>query len=53
MNYIKLSPRESDQKVFIADITKIKNMIGWKPNVSKEEGIKELMKWIERNLQKN
>ena len=34
-------------KVFVADITKAKNLIGWKPKVSLEQGIRKLIKWIE------
>lgn len=29
LDYTELPPRQSDQKVFVADITKIKNAIGW------------------------
>ncbi|MDM7273529.1 NAD-dependent epimerase/dehydratase family protein [Sulfurihydrogenibium azorense] len=47
INYRKLSPRKSDQKVFVADITKAKKLIGWQPKVSKEEGIKLMVEWIE------
>lgn len=47
MKYNKLPWRESDQKVFIADITKIKAMIGWEPKVSKEEGISKMIEWVE------
>jgi len=46
MEYKKLPPRESDQKVFVADITKAEELIGWKPKVSKEEGIKRMINWI-------
>lgn len=46
MTYKQLPPRESDQKVFIADITKAKNLIGWEPKVSKKEGVKKMINWI-------
>ncbi|MBK3333200.1 NAD-dependent epimerase/dehydratase family protein [Persephonella atlantica] len=46
MKYKKIPPRESDQKVFVADITKAEKLIGWKPKVSKEEGIKRMLDWI-------
>ncbi|MFH1968376.1 MAG: GDP-mannose 4,6-dehydratase [bacterium] len=45
--YIKLPVRQSDQKVFIADITKINREIGWKPKVDKIEGIRSTIKWIQ------
>lgn len=46
MNYINLPPRQSDQKVFVADISKISNKIGWKPQVTAYEGITEMLDWI-------
>lgn len=47
MNYTKLDWRESDQKVFVADITKAQNLIGWKPKVSKEEGLAKMLEWLQ------
>lgn len=41
MTYTQLSPRESDQRVFVADISKVKELINWEPKVSKEEGIRK------------
>jgi CDP-paratose 2-epimerase len=41
--------RPSDQKVFIADITKANKELGWKPKVSPEEGVKNLVRWVEEN----
>lgn len=46
MKYTKLPWRLSDQKVFVADISRIKNDIGWKPKVSAKEGIKEMIEWV-------
>jgi CDP-paratose 2-epimerase len=46
MNYIQLPPRISDQKVFVADITKTKQLIGWEPKISKEEGIDVIIDWV-------
>ena len=47
MTYTKLPPRESDQKVFVADISKAKELIGWEPKVPKEEGVRKMIEWIE------
>ena len=47
LDYIKLPPRVSDQKIFVADITKIHNAIGWTPHVSTEQGIEMMIKWAE------
>ena len=49
MNYTLLPPRTSDQKVFVADITKAKKLIGWEPLVNKNEGIKLTLEWIYEN----
>ncbi len=47
MRYKKLPWRESDQKVFVADIRKAQKLIGWQPKVNKHDGIKKMLKWIE------
>lgn len=46
MNYTQLPVRESDQRVFVADLTKAKELIGWEPKVSKEEGIRKMIEWV-------
>lgn len=47
MRYKKLPWRESDQKVFVADIKRVKKKISWKPIISKHIGIKKMLKWID------
>jgi CDP-paratose 2-epimerase len=46
MKFTKLPWRLSDQKVFVADITKIKNDIGWEPKVSAGDGISKMIDWV-------
>jgi len=46
MVFTKLPWRESDQKVFVADINKIINLIEWKPEVDKDKGIRMMLSWI-------
>jgi len=46
MEYTQLPVRESDQKVFVADLTKVKELIDWEPKVSKEEGIRKMIEWV-------
>ena len=41
--------RPSDQKVFYADISKAKRLLGWEPKVSVDEGIKRLYDWTLAN----
>lgn len=49
ISYTQLPVRESDQRVFVSDLNKAKELIGWEPKVSKEEGIKRMIAWIERD----
>jgi len=46
LKYTKLPPRESDQKIFVADILKAKEILNWEPAVSSKEGIKKTIDWI-------
>lgn len=46
MVYTQLPARESDQKVFVADIGKAKHFLDWSPVVSKEKGIRKMIAWI-------
>ena len=46
LNYTKLPPRESDQKIFVADISKANSVFGWKPVISKEDGIRRMLDWV-------
>jgi len=46
MTYTQLPPRESDQRVFVADVNKVSKALNWKPVVSKEEGIAKMIDWI-------
>jgi CDP-paratose 2-epimerase len=42
--------RPSDQKVFIADISKAKKELGWEPKTSPQEGVKQLAEFVSSNL---
>lgn len=46
MKYTELPVRESDQRVFVSDLRKAKELIGWEPKVSKEEGIRKMIEWV-------
>ncbi|HLN04585.1 MAG TPA: NAD-dependent epimerase/dehydratase family protein [Bryobacteraceae bacterium] len=45
MNYTAGPPRAGDQKVFIADIRKATQYLGWRPSVAIDEGMEELVEW--------
>jgi CDP-paratose 2-epimerase len=47
LEYQKIPKRESDQRVFIADISKISESIDWRPQVNAKDGIALMMNWIE------
>lgn len=49
MQFSQLPPRESDQRVFVADIKKAKELIEWSPQVGKREGILRMIEWVESN----
>jgi CDP-paratose 2-epimerase len=46
LRYKKLPWRVSDQKVFVADITKARRMIKWQPKTDKLRGIKKMLEWV-------
>lgn len=46
MTYTQLPWRESDQKVFVADIEKATRILGWLPRVSKESGVELMINWL-------
>jgi CDP-paratose 2-epimerase len=48
LRYKKLPPRESDQLVFVADISKAHKLIGWEPRVPASEGIERTLEWLSR-----
>lgn len=41
--------RPGDQRVFIADIRKARELLGWEPQISPQEGIADLYRWVENN----
>lgn len=46
LNYQSLPPRSSDQRVFIADISKGQKLLGWAPEVSYRDGIRSMLEWV-------
>jgi CDP-paratose 2-epimerase len=45
LNYTKLPVRESDQRVFVADLSKARTLLGWEPRVTAEEGVRKMYEW--------
>ena len=48
LNYTKLPVRESDQRVFVADIAKAKQLLNWQPMVSAQEGVARMVEWVKQ-----
>ena len=44
--------RQSDQKVYISNILKIKEKLNWEPKVSPEKGVRKVVEWIKENKEK-
>ena len=42
----KLDPRPSDQRVFVADMTKATQLLEWEPKVDVKSGITKMISWI-------
>lgn len=49
LRYEKLDVRASDQRIFIADYSKLQSITGWMPKVSAAHGISEMLSWIENS----
>jgi len=49
MTFKQLPPRESDQRVFVADIAKAQKLIHWTPKISKAEGVRKMIEWVSVN----
>jgi CDP-paratose 2-epimerase len=47
--YDRLPVRQSDQRVFVADTAKATRLMGWRPQVSKEAGLKLMIEWVKKN----
>jgi CDP-paratose 2-epimerase len=49
ISYTFDKPRPGDQPIYISNIKKAKVDFGWEPRVSKDEGIKRLVDWVQEN----
>ncbi|HVM50500.1 MAG TPA: NAD-dependent epimerase/dehydratase family protein [Candidatus Acidoferrum sp.] len=46
LRYQRLPWRHSDQKFFVADISKARRLLHWEPQVGKEAGLEMMLKWV-------
>lgn len=47
LRFTRNPPRQSDQRVFVADIGKAARLLDWRPTVTKEDGIARMLRWVE------
>lgn len=50
LRYYRLPERASDQKVFIADISKACSTFSWQPKIDKITGISRMLEWVQHQL---
>lgn len=53
MRFERLAWRPGDQKVFVANSYKAKKDFGWRPEVSKDNGIPKMLEWIKEVRDRN
>ena len=41
--------RPADQKVYISDVSKLKEVFNWKPKTNPKEGVEKLVNWVTEN----
>jgi CDP-paratose 2-epimerase len=46
LNFIRIPVRESDQRVFVADISRAEQLLGWQPKVTAQEGVAKMLAWV-------
>ena len=51
LRYESLPPRQSDQKIFIANTKKAEKYFQWSPSVTKEQGLIQMIKWMSQNVE--
>lgn len=51
LHYTQLPPRNSDQRVFVADISKATARLGgWRPQVSASSGVSKMLGWVSETI---
>ncbi len=52
LNFDRLPPRQSDQKIFVADLARIRDHLDWKPDVQARDGIARMLEWLQGKQRK-
>jgi CDP-paratose 2-epimerase len=48
LRYQRLPWRHSDQKLFVADVSKARRLLDWQPEVGKEAGLEMMLEWVQQ-----
>jgi len=48
LNYQRVPWRHSDQRFFVADISKARRVLNWQPRVNKEAGLEMMLEWVKQ-----
>lgn len=46
LRYTKLPVRESDQRVFVSDLAKAKQLLNWQPVIPAQDGVAQMLEWV-------
>ena len=46
LSYTKHPVRQSDQRVFVSDLTKAKQLLNWQPVVTAQDGVARMFEWV-------
>jgi CDP-paratose 2-epimerase len=46
LRYRTIPPRASDQRVFVAETSKARSVLGWRPEVTSTTGLSQMVEWV-------
>ena len=46
LKFVRTKVRESDQRVFVADIKLATELLGWQPTVPARQGVSDMLAWV-------
>lgn len=50
LDFERLPVRKSDQRFFVADISKAERILGWRPRVGAKEGLRRMLEWTRNSI---
>ncbi|MCC6356023.1 MAG: GDP-mannose 4,6-dehydratase [Verrucomicrobiae bacterium] len=49
LRWVQMPPRASDQRFFVADITRARSALGWSPKIDWRSGVRKMLGWVRDN----